>query len=592
MRPERKPGLFALAFLFLVSAGMVAPALAALQDYGIWMSAISGSSYLRLEERLSDKKDGKKTKRTILESRTRLRTNGIVWDYRFMTFAVQLSYTSTRRTADIGKMDSTLTEFAFTTELFPVWYFPYRPISLYANKNRNTIDGYSDGTREVDITNFGAQWGLWHKILGRTRMSYSGTLRELTDDEQVDDDGASQNHELNVEATKVFRKGQWGESDVNYGYEFDFWNADAENSTYIQNYLFATSRSKLGEKALLSTGTSFFRRSSETTADDLTSSFFSADSSLSVRQTENFSHSYSLRMSRLDSSSSTGYTNYTGNAGFRYRYRHEFNNRWSGNSGAGLTTSFSKRSETGMETRGSGSANGSLAYRRRLANLAISGGYNLSISQPLWATLDGGVGNNMQGAINQTVQVGYTRLDSPLYTDTASASASYGLGYNTSQNYSALYKVESRFSIKSELRTNAKYKLKIPDLGDKSSRISLDSRYIYRFGRNENLDINGQHTLHMRETSDSTWTSFSAKYRSQFLRRANLYFTGRLAWSRVAGDDMDDLDTITGSAALSYTIGKFFTSLSYSFSTLDDGDEPTTDQVIGLLFKRNFSFRL
>lgn len=490
-------------------------------------------------------------------------------------------------------MDSEIASFNFTTTLFPKWYFPYRPIFIHATKQRTTRDSYLTGSNEVDSTGFGVRWGLSNESLGKVRMSYQGRLTEsIADQDQLD--GDNQRHEFEVDALKVFRKAQWGESDVKYGYEFDYTDDTSDytsnNITFMQHYLYARNNTQLGEKTRLSAETSFFQRSTDTNRLNRTSNFFSVSSDLSIRQTDYFRHSYALGMSRTDSSTGSVNTNYHGSVDFNYRDKHKLNKYWSTFFGTGLDSSFSKASETSMNTRGIGKTHGNLIYGRRRGNFAINGNYSLNLSQPIWMSQEGG--NSTQGLIAQSVQIGYNRLNNPLYTDTASASAYHSMSDEVSQRYNLNYLVTSVLSPKDRLRGTAKYRMNVPDSGDKSSNASLRGRWVHQIGRGEYAELTGQYALSMSELGNATWMSLYGRYKAYLIRRFNLRFSGGLGWQQRTGGHITDESTITGTAGLLYNIGRFSSTLYYRYSTTDKEDDPFTDQSIRFEIKRNFTLGL
>ena len=243
-----------VALVLLLGREMLPPAFAGLQDYGIYVGAIRGSSAMRLEDSLRKTEDTK-TKSNKWLSRTNLKTRGFIWDPRFLKFEGGLSYLSSKSETDTTDMGNDSMGFNLTAVLFPRWRYPYRPINLFANKSTSTADM---NDLQVDTTSFGVHWGLGHKMMGRVRMSYDGKLSETTGDQMEQDE---MRHRLKVDARRTFLKEKWGESRVNYGYAFDYSEDKVgemgSNTSFLQNFLYASTFTRFGEKMEMSATANF-----------------------------------------------------------------------------------------------------------------------------------------------------------------------------------------------------------------------------------------------------------------------------------------------------------------------------------------------
>ncbi|HEC16993.1 MAG TPA: hypothetical protein ENI99_10570 [Sedimenticola sp.] len=585
MRYAGKPVLVVLVFLFCVVVFF--PAFASLRDYGIYMSGINGSTALRLEDKIR-KTNGVKTKVRRWVSRTNARTKGFIWDPRFMNFEGGLSYLTNKSETDSGDVDSSTLGFNVAATLFPRWRYPYRPINLFANRSMSTVDAIDGDTQEITSTLFGVRWGLSHKLFGRIRTSYDGQLLESTG-------GLADRDELRqrfkVRANREFRKGQWGESKLNYGYEFEYWDAKQENTSFLQNYLFARNFTRFGQRTELATDASFYQRTNDTGGSgnrDDDSIFFSASAKLDINQTDNFHHFYRLGMSRNDSFGVVT-TNYNEAAGLRYDYRHTFDKQWHGLVTSNATASFSQSSPGDSASRGDANVTGTLNYGNTFGDFLVNGSYVLGVSSPVWDSYNSDRGST----ISQLATIRYRRQNNPLYADMARLELASTYGYYETQMYSLRYEVTSALTGKDWLEGRLNHRIRRSDNGDTTSSISARGWWNHRFSSVSEGRIQIESLLSSTEDRDQMRNALETRYRTRLFRRRNLYFYMRFRWEQFSEDDQPDSDRMSGAGGLVYAIGKFRATLDYYYSSFDKGNEAkTTDQQIMLELRRSFSLRL
>jgi len=583
-----------IAFILLVVFGAVGtslPVMAALRDYGIYLSSIGGSTLLRLDNRL--RKDYKsKTEENKLTSTTALRTKGFIWDPRFMTVDLDLRYSTSKTEADTYNTDDDSIGFRFNSVLFPRWRYPYLPIRLTASTTTRTVDGDEGGSYETDYTRMSLNWGLTQKHLGRVRMRYAYTLEESTGEGREQD---TTKNRFQVNASREFLKGKWGETDTGYGYHFDSFDDRTEDKSDMQHHLFAKNRTKFGKKAKLNSNVLFYQRYYEGRGDALDDEYlFSSHANLRVKQTERFQHGYSLSLRSDDDSN-----NYNGSADATYTYTHDFSEYLKGTASTGAAARYNGGSDQESSTQFNGNASAGIGYLRRYDTYRLNSRYKMDVRTPTWGSGALSKGTQAESVrIGQTASVELSRQNNPLYSDTASFRARYLMAEEDSYSYSAGYSATSKYQysdkVSSLISGNASASQR--SQGDASYGFGSSAILRYRLSRSARTSIKARQRWRMQGDNEFSLLGIRGALSGQLYRRFNVRFSSELGWTRrieeLREGDTRPEDEINGMAEISSSMGKLVTSLKYTYREIDFAGDATSDQTIMFQIKRYFGWRL
>jgi len=581
---------FFLLVVFCAIGGSL-PVMAALRDYGIYLGSIGGSTLLRLDNRIRENR-GAETETNTLTSTTSISTKGFVWDPRFMTVDLNLSYSTSRTEADTYSTDADAIAFKFKSVLFPRWRYPYSPIRLSASKATRTVDSDGNASYESDFTRLSLSWGLAQKQLGRVRMRYSFSHEESTGDTRNRD---YLRNDLQLNASKDFRKGKWGETHSGYGYHFDSFDDKILGNSNMQHNLFTNNKTKLGKKADLTSHAIFYQRYYDGRDDGISDDyFFSSSADLRVEQTERFQHNYKLGFVSDDDSNS-----YYGSANANYTYPHNFTKYLTGSASTGASARFSGGSDQDAATRFNANANGRLAYLRNYDDYRLSARYNMQVRSPTWGTGAASRGSQAKEVrINQGASLSLSRRNNPLYSDTATVRAQYEMAEQDSHSYSADYSASSSYQISnkaSSLITGSASAASGSE-GESSLRLGSSAILRYRFGRRVRASVNARQRW--RRQGDDEYSLFGVRglVSGQLYRRFNMRFNSELGWLRRVeklgdGDD-EPRDEIQGLAEVKSRMGKLVTSFRYTYREIDIDGNVSSDQSIMFEVKRFFGWSL
>ncbi len=591
------------AFTLLViicTIGGSLPVMAALRDYGIYLGSIGGSVSLRLDNRLR-KYAGSKIESNELTSTTAISTGGFIWDPRFMTVDLSLQYTSSKSTANDAAydFDENSIGFRFQSVLFPRWRYPYSPIRLSASKTTRTLDGDGGIGIDTDYTQASLNWGLVQKQLGRVRIRYSFTLEEsagLT--EGTTGEARARDivrNRLQTSASKTFLKGKWGETRSRYGYQFDSSDDRVSDESDVQHYFFINNNTKFGRKTDLTSNALFYQRYYEGRDDGVDDEYvFTSNSNLRVQESERFQHYYSLNL-RSDNDSN----DYFGTTGAIYSYPHDFDEYLKGTASAGVSARLGGGTDQESLTQLYANASGRLAYRRNYEVYRLNSYYNLLVRAPAWESgSNARRGPTEELRISQTISLGVSRPNDPLYSDTATIRAQYEMAEDDSYSYSADYSARSTYKISTKASSliSGSAIASQPSRGDFSVGLNSSALLRYRFGRKTRSSISARQRWRKQDSREFSLFGIKGLISGQLYRRFNVRYSSELEWTRrieeIQYGDPSARDEIRGAAEISSSMGKLVTSFRYTYIQTDLGYDVFTDQSIMLEVKRFFGWRL
>ncbi|MFC1602532.1 hypothetical protein ACFL3U_03075 [Pseudomonadota bacterium] len=581
-----------LVFLVvLCAAGTSLPVMAALRDYGIYLSSIGGSTLLRLDNKLKENR-GQKTEENELTSTTELRTKGFVWDPRFMTVDLNFKYSTSQTKADTFDSEDDTIGFNFKSVLFPRWRYPFLPIRLSASKTTRTIENDGRGGNETDYTRMTLNWGVAQKQLGRVRMRYAYTLEESTGDSREQD---TVKNRLLLNSNRTLLKGKWGETRLSYGYHFDSSDDRIEDQSSLQHNLFTHNTTKFGKKAKSNSNVLFYQRYYEGRGDGLTDDrLFSSNVDLKVQQTERFRHNYSLGL-RSDNDSNS----YNGTANANYTYVHEFDEYLKGTASTGGTVRYLGGSNQDSSLQFHGNVRGGVAYLRNYDIYRLNARYSMGVTSPTWGSGTISTGAQTESVrINQSASLKLSRQNNPLYSDTATFQARYLIAEEDSYSYSTGYSATSKYNYSSKVSSLISGNVNASQSSRSDSSIGFGSSAMlrYRFGRSARASLNARQRWRDQGGNEYSLLGVRGMFSGQLYRRFDIKFLTELGWTRkveeaAEGDKIPE-DEINGSIEVNSSIGKLVTSLKYTYREIDDGGNITSDQLIMLQIKRFFGWRL
>lgn len=569
--------------------------MAALQDYGIYLGSVGGSSLLRLENRIRGS-NGSKRKENWLTSITTVGTSGFIWDPRFMTVALNLQYSASRREADTFETDEDSISFRFKSVLFPRWNYPYSPIRLSASKATRTVNNDGTGTAETDYTRMSVNWGLVQKQLGRVRMRYNFFLEESMGISERDIRDTVKNS-FQAHASKNFLKDKWGETHSRYGYQFDSFNDRVNDRSDMQHHLFINNKTKLGKKAALSSNALFYQRYYDDDDGGDDDYLFASNANLNIQETERFKHYYSLGLR----SNNEGY-DYSGTAGASYSYTHDFDEYLQGTASTGASARFGGGSLQGTLMQFNSNANGRLVYRRKYGVYHLNSNYSVHVQPPDWNS-----GLRFQRSasvglrVNQTASLTVSRRNNPLYSDSATLRADYQIAENDTYSYSAGYSAKSVYKISSKASSQIAGNATASQLSRANSSLSslgFGSTAVisYRFGRSLRSSVNARQRWRSQGGKAFSLYGIQGRISGSLYRRYNVRFSSVLGWTRqieeIQYNDKRPRDEVRGDAEISSSMGKLVTSLRYTYRETDFIGNVSSDQSIMLEIKRFFGWRL
>lgn len=545
--------------------------------------------------------------RQRLRTRLDLNGRGFIWDPRFAVFdagvTLQRENVQTVATGTSGDTSYNMLGYRLNT----TWFAnkPH-PLTIYANRSQSTVSDFWSPSYELTTNNLGARWGMENRWLGRTSFYLDRTSSESGSTLVP---RSEQNLSFGLDAKQKLRPKQWGESDMSYGYRHTAWDELVYDSRQRQDYFYINDRSLFGDKANLSANFTYYDRSDQwgfagSGNNMMESSFLGFNSMFSMQQTEKFRHYYGLG---LGMSEVRGTQNISHNLSGGGNYR--FNEHWQVTGMLGLSGSSTKAPAAGLSGFGqnqeSTSVSGSAAvmYSDTLGNYLVNGGYTLALMQTDTTTASG---LPAQQSTTHTVNLGYTRMNSPLYADSLQLRLSQTLGEPSGSESNIRYSVTSRLTQSDMLQGTAEYRRYQQEYMLWSRDVNaLD--YYYYYGtdsQSTRLDFGWLHRL--SEASSVMLSAGATSGQNQGVAldtryaqaRAAMRLRSALQWTALARvEQIEGQESIAGrkvtlESDLNYRIGKWQAIARYRARDAKQELAPFKEKSLILILKRDYDFRL
>lgn len=594
----------AAAFALLASSSPSALA-AKLSDYTKRRFAIYGALSAEVEN-YDYKTDSTSNRRRTLRTRADINARGFIWDPRFATFDGGLSLQSDKTRSDSGAAgggDTTSKLLGY--RLNTVW-LPTSPnaLTVHASRNKSTVASYATPSYGLTTSTFGARWGFTSKWVGRTQLFYD---RSRSESDNVLVPRSDTNVNLGVEAGQKVRQKQWGESDLTYGYRRTSLDDQVYGNRQLQNYLYASDRTQLGEKMNLAANLTYFNRDDVFAGGTQTKSdILNLSTTLMVNQTDAFQHSYGFSLGKSKVGASQSDT-YTGTANFSYR----LTDHWRTNGSLGLSGS-KFASPTASSTTTLPSAGGGVAYSETYGNFQVNAGYNLSVS---WPQSSGGAGYSYTNT-SHSASAGYSRVGNQFYADNLDVRTTIQTGQVQSSEQNIRYGVNSRLTAKDMLQGVADYRryhqdaaslataagTATPSYKTDSTTLRLDGSWVRTFSTVTTATATAGMTSG-EQTQDTVTGGIAASAvtttRQTYLQgRFNTRLPGNILWTAMAR--LEDMQMGGVSAAnngkkttiesdLNYRVGKWQATARYRLRDAKLETAPFREQSLFFYLKRDYA---
>ncbi|MFC1684883.1 hypothetical protein ACFL0R_05380 [Pseudomonadota bacterium] len=566
-----------LFFLLLSSQSGISHA--ALRHYTWGLFSLNGSVGLRFEDR--ERVDGgNQVNSTKFKQEISLRNKGFIWDPRFLTLDLGLSFTHDNTTYDnSSETDSERINYSLGAVLFPKWRYPYRPLRFNAYRATTTQKNFGSPSYEQINSGLHINWGLFQKQLGRIRMNYAFTTKE---DDRSSADGGEIKHEFDVDGRKNFREGRWGKTLLNYGYTFNSNESDNGSSKSMQNSLYADERTDLGNNVTLNANARLILRNSESVGVDNTSNVFSTSAGLGFQPTKDFRHNYRLAVSHSDNDGDVS-TQYSGLA--RASYRRELNEHWEGTAFSSLNAYFRQQDADSSIFNSNASAGGGLSYNQRFGVYQLLGGYSASLSQSF------GDASSLT-RFSHSAFFGYSRRQ-PLFSDRARIRVRNTFAEETEYQATANYSISSQYRLTEMQSINGGVSIgaSVTDDGQTGSA-SGSGNWRYDVSRSRKLLATGQYSVsnNSNASGNKTRSIIRLRYSDRFFLSRRLRFRGEVQRETQTRGEYESTE-LESKLSLDMTYGKFVGSASYEYSDMTRDGRDSTDQELILTIKRYFGIR-
>lgn len=543
--------------------------------------------------------------RQRLRTRLDLNGRGFIWDPRFAVFdagvTLQRENVQTVATGTSGDTSYNMLGYRLNT----TWFAnkPH-PLTIYANRSQSTVSDFWSPSYELTTNNLGARWGMENRWLGRTSFYLDRTSSESG---SALVPRSEQNLSFGLDAKQKLRPKQWGESDMSYGYRHTAWDELVYDSRQRQDYFYINDRSLFGDKANLSANFTYYDRSDQwgfagSGNNMMESKFLGFNSMFSMQQTEKFRHYYGLGFGLNEfGGSQSASQNVSG--GMNYR----FNDQWQVNAMLGLSASRTESAVDGASQVQDGSTTSGSAgvmYSDRWGNYLVNGGYTVTLMKTNTTAMSGGLTD--QQNTTHTANLGYTRMNSPLYADSLQLRLSQTLGEPSGSESNIRYSVTSRLTQSDMLQGTAEYRRYQQEYMLWSRDVNaLD--YYYYYGtdsQSTRLDFGWLHRL--SEASSVMLSAGATSGQSQGVAldtryaqaRAAMRLRSALQWTALARvEQIEGQQSIAGrkvtlESDLNYRIGKWQAIARYRARDAKQELAPFKEKSLILILKRDYDFRL
>lgn len=543
--------------------------------------------------------------RTRLRTRFDLNGRGFIWDPRFATFdagiTLQRENVQTAENDVGGNTSYNMLGYRLNT----TWFAnkPY-PLSIYANRSQNTVSDFWSPSYELTTSNLGARWGLENRWLGRTSF-YLDRMSSESGSTLVP--RSEQHLSFGLDANQKLLPKQWGESDMSYGYRHTAWDEMVYGSRQRQDYFYLNDRSLFGDRANLTANVTYYDRSDQWGAmgsgQEWASSFLGLNTMLNIQQTEKFRHYYGLGLGFNNfGESQSASQNLSGGVNYR------FNDQWQANATIGLSTyrTASAVDGTSLEQDGSStSGSAGILYSSTIGNYLVNGGYTMALTKTGTSGTAGAGSLPGQQNATHTINLGYTRMNSPLYADSLQLRMSQTVGEPSGSEANIRYSVTSALTPSDMLQGVAEYRRYQQDYRVWTNAVSAYDYYYYGLdSQSARLDFGWLHRLSEASSlmlsagatsGESQGVALDTRYaqaRATLRLRSALHLTALARAEQIEGQESIAGQKITVESDLNYRIGKWQASVRYRLRDAKQEFAPFREKSLMLMLRRDYGFHL
>ncbi len=544
--------------------------------------------------------------RTRFRTRFDLNGRGFIWDPRFAVFdagvTLQNESVQTSENDTGGNGSYNMLGYRINT----TWFAnkPY-PLTVYANRTQSTMSDFWSPSYELTTDSMGARWGLENRWLGRSSF-YIDRASSKSDSSLVS--RSDQNLSLGMDASQKLLPKQWGESDITYGYRHTAWDEQVYGGSQRQDYFYLNDRTLFGDKTNLTANLTYYNRSDQWGYSGLglqvmESKFLGFNSMLTMQQTENLRHFYSIGLGMNDTGGANS-TSHNFSGGVNYR----LSPRWQVTGMLGLSGSSTEASTTSLsginqnQDTSTVTGSGAVMYSNILGNYLVNGGYTLAMTQTDSSATSG------QPQLNNTTHtgtLGYSRINSPLFSDALQLRVSQTMGEPKGSESNIRYSVTSMLTQKDMLQGTAEYRRYQQEyVVGTFDASNLDYYYYSLDSQSARLDLGW---LHRFSEADSVMFSAGitsgtsqnvaldtryAQARAIMRLRSALHWTALARAEQIEGTAYISGQKLTLESDLNYRIGKWQASLRYRLRDAKQEYMPFREQSLILMLRRDYGFRL
>lgn len=543
--------------------------------------SLSGSLGLRWKE-YAYETDNRDYSRSSLRQEVGVSGSGFVWDPRFMAFDASATYNEEEVEQTGADRGYTTTDYRLSTT-----WFPESPsaLTLYGGKSTNEVRDEATPAHEVTSRSAGGQWAVKNPYTGQLRFSFNQTTQR-SDSTEVPTDEKSRTLEVKGKRQGGEKGGRGGGMELDYGYRYTDNEDAATGRQQQQHYWYGRGRTRLSDSSRLNADVTLYDRQERWTTRDAgrqsrDSLHLASSAGLSVQHSEATSSRWSLSLNRNDIDDNENDT-YSGSA----RVDHRYDANWTLDGSARL--SLSRRSGRVDGRRRTMSTELGADYTNRFGSFRVRGGGSIGAERVRDDF------NRDENALSQSLNLGYSRRDNPLYADSLSYRTNVRRGRIDSVDHRLRYRVNSRIGLRDRLTSTAEVR-RHEEQGGTVDRDTSNKRASLRWSRR--LYNNGTFSA-SAGWSQSTTRGFRRERRHVEStigfsppELARLRLTGRARYEKISSDSRRDGGRTTLDTSANYTLGRWEARAEYRYRR-EDEKARFTENELTLYLKRRFSTRI